>query len=73
MKISEIISETTSSGCIASVNTPVGGKLENGQFFGGDMNSSIYGNIKKNRERRKDGKEHSKQSKTIHEQESPER
>ena len=50
--ITESSSGGTSSGSIATVNAPMGMPPE-GQFFGGDPNSSIYGKIKKNRARRK--------------------
>jgi hypothetical protein len=58
MKIRDLIRETssggsTSAGSIASVNSPMGTPPE-GQFFGGDPNSSIYKPIKNHRKRRKD-------------------
>lgn len=43
----------TSSGSIATVNSPKGVQPKEGQFFGGNAASSIYGPIKANRRRRK--------------------
>jgi hypothetical protein len=58
MRLKEIIREEgscgTSSGSIATVNTPLGSNSpKDGQFFGGNPNSSIYTPIKKNRKKRK--------------------
>ena len=57
MRIKEIVRENgssggTSSGSISTVNSPLNSPPE-GQFFGGNSNSSIYGPIKNNREKRK--------------------